>query len=77
MADNSGQTPRGSGICHAVLAVADFATLIGGVEDSCFLSKKLPNCIKDLNTVKSGDLKTKERPSPPKNMSPPLLREFC
>jgi hypothetical protein len=31
MADNSGQTPRGSGVCHAVLAVAESATLFGGV----------------------------------------------
>ncbi len=36
MADNSGQTPRGSDVLYAVLAVADFATLFGGVIESCF-----------------------------------------
>ncbi len=36
MADNSGQTPRGSGVHHAVLAVTDFVTLFGGVVEPCF-----------------------------------------
>jgi hypothetical protein len=35
-ADNSGQTPRGSGIRHEVLAIANFATLFGGTVESCF-----------------------------------------
>jgi hypothetical protein len=43
------------------LAVADVATLFEGVGESCFLSKKLPNSIKDLKTVKSGDLKPKKQ----------------
>jgi hypothetical protein len=60
-------------IRYAVLAVADFVTLFGGVEESCSLSKKVAgNGIKDLKTVKSGDLKTKGRLLPPKNVSPPL-----
>jgi hypothetical protein len=41
MVDNSGQMPRGRGVCHAVLAVTDFATMFGGVVESCFLSKKV------------------------------------
>ncbi len=76
ISNNSGQMPRGSSVSHVVLAVADFAKLFGGVRESCFLSKKMPNGIKDLKTVKCEDLKTKERLSPPKNMSLPLLREF-
>jgi hypothetical protein len=36
IADNSGQTPRGSCDRQAVFAVADFATLFGGVIESCF-----------------------------------------
>jgi hypothetical protein len=47
---------------HAVLAIADVAMLFGGVKESCFLSKKkLPNGIKDLKTVKSGDPKPKKQ----------------
>ncbi len=62
---------------YAVLAVANFATLFRGVGESCFLSKKkLPKGIKDLKSVKSGDLKTKGRLSLPKNVSPSLLRDF-
>ncbi len=37
VADNRGQTPRGSSVRHAVFAVADFATLFGDVRESCFL----------------------------------------
>ncbi len=48
MADNSGQTPRGRGVRHAVLAVTDFATLFGGVGESCFLSKKVAKWYKRL-----------------------------
>jgi hypothetical protein len=48
MADYSGQTPRGSGVHHAVLAFADFATLVGGVIESCFLSKKVAKWYKRL-----------------------------
>jgi hypothetical protein len=39
--NNSNQTPRGSGARYAVLAVADFAMLFGGIGESCFLSKKV------------------------------------
>ncbi len=46
---------------YAVLAVADFATLSGGVGESCFLSKKLSNGVKDLKSVKSGDPKLKKQ----------------
>jgi hypothetical protein len=46
---------------HAVLTVTDFATLFGGIAESCFKVKKLPNGIKDLKTVKSGDLLEKEK----------------
>jgi hypothetical protein len=61
MADNSGQTtPRGSGVLHAVLAVADFVMLFGGVGESCFLSKKLPNGIKGLKTVKADTYKRRK-----------------
>jgi hypothetical protein len=48
IADNSGQTPRGSGDRHAVFAVADFATLFGDVVESCFLSKKVAKWYKRL-----------------------------
>ncbi len=61
---------------YVVLAVANFATVWGLRRVLFFKVKKLPNGIKDLKTVKSGDLKTKGRPLPPKNMSPPVLREF-
>jgi hypothetical protein len=48
MEDNSGQTPRGSGVGYVVLAVADFATLFGGVVESCSLSKKVVKWCKRL-----------------------------
>ncbi len=48
VADNRGQTPRGSGVRHAVFAVADFATLFGDVRESCFLSKKVAKLYKRL-----------------------------
>ncbi len=48
MVDNSGQTPRGSGVLHAVLAISDFATLFGGVTESCLLSKKVAKWYKRL-----------------------------
>jgi hypothetical protein len=52
-----------------ILAVTDFATLFGGVGESCFFKvKRLPNGIKDFETAKSRDLKMKGRPSPPKNV---------
>jgi hypothetical protein len=60
-------------LCHAVFAVADFATLFGASGSLVFQVKKLSNGIKDLKTVKSGDLMTKKTPSPPKNVSPPPL----
>jgi hypothetical protein len=28
-------------LCYAVLAVADFVTLFGGITESCFLGKKV------------------------------------
>jgi hypothetical protein len=42
------QTPRGSGIHHAVLAIASFASLFGGFGESCFLSKKVAKWYKRL-----------------------------
>jgi hypothetical protein len=33
---------------HAVVAIADFATLCGGVGESCFLSKKVAKWYKRL-----------------------------
>jgi hypothetical protein len=48
MADNSSQMPRGSGVCYAVLAVANFATLFGGIVVSCSFSKTVVKWYKRL-----------------------------
>jgi hypothetical protein len=44
-----------------VLAVADVATLFGGVGESCFLNRKVAKWYKYLKTVKSGDPKPKKQ----------------
>jgi hypothetical protein len=35
-------------LCYNVLAVTDFATLFGGIGESCFLSKKVAKWYKRL-----------------------------
>jgi hypothetical protein len=46
---------------YVVLAVANVATLFGGVGSLVFKVKKLPNGLKDLKTVKSEDPKPKKQ----------------
>jgi hypothetical protein len=69
--NQSGQTPSGSSDPLRRLSHRRFCDAVWGCR-----RVKLPSGKKDLKTVKSGDLKTKGRPLPPKNVSPPLLREF-
>jgi hypothetical protein len=60
---------------HAVLAVADVATLFEGIRESCFLCKKVAKWYKDL-LLKAETQNRRKRPVPPKNVSPPLLSRF-
>jgi hypothetical protein len=46
--NHSSQTPRGSGAPLCGLAVANVATLFGGIGESCFLSKKVAKWYKRL-----------------------------
>jgi hypothetical protein len=46
---------------HMVLVIADFAMLFGGAGEFFFKVKKLPNGMKDLKTVKSGDPKPQKQ----------------
>jgi hypothetical protein len=41
MAITAAKRQEVAALCHAVLAIADVATLFGGVGESCFLSKKV------------------------------------
>jgi hypothetical protein len=48
MATTAAKRHEVAALRHAVLAVADVATLIGGVGESCFLSKKVAKWYKRL-----------------------------
>jgi hypothetical protein len=55
VAITAGQCQEVVALRHTVLANANFGTLFGGVGESFFKVKKLPNSIKDLKTLKSGE----------------------
>jgi hypothetical protein len=61
VAITAGKCQEVAALCHEDLVVIDFATLLGGAGESFFKVKKLPNCIKDLNTVQSGKPKQKKQ----------------
>ncbi len=57
VAITAGKCQEVAALRHTVLVIVDFAMLFGGVSESFFKVKKLPNSIKDLKTVISGNQK--------------------